>query len=1297
MQPLKDNYPVFEANQVLTNAHLNQVFGYLDEQQRLTRANLIGIGIVCGLEIRLDGAQGAIFLSRGCGVTSEGYLIMEPDDLALVAYRTYELPADIDYPAFKNGATSQQYPLWELFPAGEPNTTPLAEPAGFLDDKAVLLFLELKKAALRNCSPNNCNDKGSDVTVKVRRLLIGKTDLDSIIANANDASGDLEARLAAQLDLPDLRLPRFSVPNSQPVTSHDVLAAFLKIFSAGDLAAALGDALPRAYQAFQPILKEAYASDPFTGFMARFGFLDSAPASAEQVRFLPYYYDFFDDLIRAYDEFRWQGVDLLCACCPSEKLFPRHLMLGLLFPAGETDAPGYRHRFLPSAAIGDCERRTREVVLLFRRLVAMIERFTHTPALPPVKPSLIHIPVDSQIRITPSKLGDVALSEKAIPYYYQQTGEPPLYQLWNPEKTRRLRAHHNLGYRADEYTPAAPVFVTDPLHYSFESHNFLRIEGHLGKPYQAALHTLLALKNRYRLPIDIVALRTGAFDEDVEVDLDKEKCRFQDLETLYDTLREELLYTLCEGVIYLYGVPKKDAALTGGTPNHPLLKKYAPNFRYRQGTVGAWFEKYLALIQARPYIDIDQNKIYEWTALNVYCVLFNGTVDLPSENYAHVISIYYLTKLAEVLPDSLDALGYADFENKYQDLLGLIRYFRGEVANNIAEEFRQFIPQEELIDHFDHVLFSCKLAPIKALHEEQRRRIRDAKQKQFLGHFLQKHPGIQHKAGVPLGGTFVIVYHQVPKTVTLESPFIEFTGIDWTALNQNTAKALAGAINRLQFKKDILADSDVQLIFAELTGQMPLPEIRFDAGLLAGAAEDIIDATVDELIDGTVIADFYLPYLCCSECAPVQFTLPKTPPVFSVQIACTQANGTADVTVKPQGGTAPYSVNVDNSGYQLLGGALLLPVGMHTLAVRDAEGDESATQSFTIVAPMTLSEQSYDCLSGTNTYTSIIAVNGGTPPYSVNGVQLNGNSYQTPPIASGEKVLVIVTDQHGCAAEITVQHDCCDLPCNGLWRSCAYRLWLQPAEGEIRYDAYKPRSKAVLFRYNGKDFDLPLELVFIDVEDLNNNFHNVMQEAVNKLSEAIASKIGADKVVLSYDPKDNDTFALLRIDHFACETFTLQFDYSWAVPGLTHNLQVRYTNEAELEKAIFDGAIFTISSRPEAVVAKWIPAFDCNERNLCLNTQAVKQCGGASPKIDVKVEKIKNVGLLLTGESIDTQSDLIAAWVWDVPGNPGLLFQEGKTFAVPYAAIFTMPQVRLTVITFTGCFSSVLFNTDQWR
>lgn len=110
MEPTEksESYPVFEPNQVLSDVHLNQAFNYLDEQERLTRANLIGIGIICGLEIRLEvksQTEAIIRLSKGCGVTSEGYLVEEPEDVSLVSYREYKLPGDPDYPSFKDSSS----------------------------------------------------------------------------------------------------------------------------------------------------------------------------------------------------------------------------------------------------------------------------------------------------------------------------------------------------------------------------------------------------------------------------------------------------------------------------------------------------------------------------------------------------------------------------------------------------------------------------------------------------------------------------------------------------------------------------------------------------------------------------------------------------------------------------------------------------------------------------------------------------------------------------------------------------------------------------------------------------------------------------------------------------------------------------------------------------------------------------------------------------------------------------------------------------------------------------------------
>ena len=53
------------------------------------------------------------------------------------------------------------------------------------------------------------------------------------------------------------------------------------------------------------------------------------------------------------------------------------------------------------------------------------------------------------------------------------------------------------------------------------------------------------------------------------------------------------------------------------------------------------------------------------------------------------------------------------------------------------------------------------------------------------------------------------------------------------------------------------------------------------------AVKKIIIDAVNELADGTVIADFYLPYLYNSGATPVQFVLPKVKPSFTYAIGCT--------------------------------------------------------------------------------------------------------------------------------------------------------------------------------------------------------------------------------------------------------------------------------------------------------------------------------------------------------------------------------------------------------------------------
>ncbi|MBO2011556.1 hypothetical protein [Hymenobacter negativus] len=1481
MQALQDNYPVFEANQVLTNAHLNQVFDYLDEQERLTRANLIGIGIVCGLEIRLETTAGVstIHLSHGCGVTSAGYLILEPEDVDLVAYRdNYTVPPEPGYAPFLDPITHAQYPLWELFPAGEPNVKPLATPANFLQDKAVLLFLELKKEDLRNCSPINCDDKGASVTVTVRRLLVTLSDLAKIIAAANQlvpnlTGADLETALLARLNLPDLRLPRFDVPNTKPITSGEVLTGFHAAFYENKLVQNTAAALTAAYTAFRPVVEMLYATNPFAGFTASFGFLDAAPTTTAQVRFLQYYYDFFGDLLQAYDEFRWKGAELLCACCPDEDLFPRHLMLGALVPTAITNPGIYRQRFLGSAAVSGCEEQTQELRQLFRRLVEMVERFTNTPPLTPANAST------EQIRCVPSKLADVPLSDKAIPYYYLQTGTTPLFQLWNPLKTRRNRANQNLSYRAAEYQPTPPPFVTNPLRYDLEPYNFLRVEGHLGKNYQSALGILLALKERNRLPIDIIALRTGAFDEKMTVDLTKESAHFQDLESLYDTLREEIMTALAEGARFFYGVMMPKGVDPAGVAKLPLLAKYAPGLPYQRGSVGAWFEKNLTTLLGLPYIDVDQTRVSDNTIWTVFCLLFQHAAAPQPEFYPHVVAIYYFEKLAEILPPSLSAVGFDDLENKYEDLLALARYFRSEAAANFPADLAKFLPQEDLIDQFDEVLYSAKLGALRALRDEYKRRLRELKQQQFLGYFLNKHPGIQHKAGVPMGGTFILVYHDDPDPVlslgastgfntALLGANINLTNVSTAAVGTANAlttqslgkrvgqsisepdqprlgqlrqlsdnelpaaaintEAMSAALGRISANEELSADPDVRLLLSRLTGSAPDRRTKLP-GKGGVSASKIIQQTVDELADGTIIADFYLPYLVSSG-GGVQFVLPKPPPTFMVTIGCTNADQQAEITLAPEGGMPPYSYKTDEAEFQPLKGSFLLSAGEHRVVVRDAEASESAPQTVKVTGQLAFGEASFECFGDNNeyvltaqitggtapytasrgsvtgnqymsdllpgnedveitisdsqqcsttqsfshsclpplafttqvgctsdkeaqvqilptggtapyqvrvdstngrfvaldgpltmavgthtvfvrdaagvvapaqsvvvgpplrlrttgfeceelaTYKATIVISGGQLPYLFNGQPLSGNELTTEPVASGQPVRVEVTDANNCTAELEVTHTCeepCNLPCEGKSRRCAYRLWVQPPVKGNEYEAYDTANSRVVLRYNGKEFGLPGSVIAMPTSGLNGDFANTVGGMIEQLNKAIAGEIGDGLIMLSYQPDEKDPFALLWIEHFVCETFSLSFDYLTATPQPLLPMNVEYTNEPDPSGAPFDGATFI--DRRARNPRTQVPAFNCSERDQCAHTKFEPLCKGTMPRAGITVDFPR-----FTGSVSGVTASNIVAWIWEfTTAQPGGTFFPGQ---IVTPSLSRDGRVRLTVITNRGCF-----------
>ena len=535
-------YIIFEPDQVLTNDHLNELFDYLDVQERLTRNKLIGIGIVCGLEI--DYQTETILISKGCGVTSKGYLIVL-EETAYGQYVPYTLPANPIYNPFIKQSTGKQYDLWRLLSEEdvkktEGRKTLIQQPNGFLNDKIVVLFLEASEIDLKNCDMQDCNEKGRKVEFAVRPLLIGRRDMEEIIIRQKKLSGedDLSDSYLERLGLREVALKRFDVKATPLSDAFDIYDAYLRCLDE-TVIKDVAEVYSQSYSIFRNVLEE-YTTNPFTNLQKDLLnrlelFKKSMPI------YIQYYYDFIDDLIKAYHEFREKSFTVITECCPDEDLFPMHLMLG----EATADTKDYlrspfRQYFISSPLFNHQRDLLSETRLLFDRMVQLTKNFFITQTNP-------RQPVP--IRITPSKWSQAPLSSRSIPYYYNINN---VARSWSVQKTQRGKSNHNLSYNADKYNALPPDNILNPLNYGIEPYNFYRIEGHIGHEFPTVLNTILSIRNSYRLPFDVIALKAGTDADNTEI---KYNCHFEDLETSFELIKKELACKAHEPLCLVAKIP----------------------------------------------------------------------------------------------------------------------------------------------------------------------------------------------------------------------------------------------------------------------------------------------------------------------------------------------------------------------------------------------------------------------------------------------------------------------------------------------------------------------------------------------------------------------------------------------------------------------------------------------------------------------------------------------------------------------------------------------------------------------
>ncbi|MBC7849221.1 MAG: PKD domain-containing protein [Chitinophagaceae bacterium] len=1005
-------YPVFEADQVLTNNHLNSLFDYIDQQNRLTRIKLIGSGIVCGLDI--NPSQTSINVTKGCALTSQGFLVTLCNSIYthFISYTAPSLPEHLQFIRQcedKNQNTSEYYKLFfsqEVFQlvqtenlddfTGDEQPVSLNQmPGDFLSKYVVVLFLEAEELNLKNCDTNDCNDKGSQMDFQVKALLVGKEVIDRI--NKRNGTGTVAKDSTI---FPALK--RYNVPAQRLSSASDVLNAFNNLTDKNTLTS-IAEALKECARRYQFLL----ANEDVTVFDTAFEDLSELKARILKTSpiLIQYFYDLLDDLIKAYNEFNDRARYVNSVCCMDEMLFPLHIMLGEANVDTSNTRSTYRQYFIFSPLFDSQHDSLGEVRSLFIRLKLLIAEFSLENMLGFER---------KDIRLTPSRYGKARLSDRCIPYYYNVDGESELLRHWSFSKTRRGEQNRNLSYNASTYANAFPI--TNPLLFDIEQNNFFRVEGHIGKHISSALTEIKTEQQQNNLPFEVVALSADYIGTLVRGE--EPQCVIQDLESDYRVLIAEFVCRLHDGLCIASGTKYTQGASLGsivGTLGNIFTNSLSlASATSSVATAGLATEAARIVLQPGAASAAEVAKIADEDKLILHSM---STISAAADHIyvSQLVNEFHLSKgyqrgttLLRLCNPPKGTLGNVYIENvrknngtfknpvlvrgtvpvspfhfelfEFIDRVeaAIAVLMSAELAELSTEQFKttyrrlethvanlrksSAVIKNEVAMTFD----SCIIERLEALKNEYLRRTAQYRLAKNFSYYFSKHGGVEHKAGVPKGGTLLLVYHEERKRQLFD--------VRSVLVNKEIGSILLKqfpALLKLSDDKDELESKTKDL---QLATQFREPELFLRANEVLGkyldecndipaARKEALRAIIKlppqaaptfKINDGTVIADFYIPYLCCSDCPPIAYILPTPPagPTLSLDRTkfCANDKTAFEIRVSPSGGKMTIDdkeIDSDQGVFFLTPAAF--KAGTHTIAY--TINGIKTTLTFEVIAP----------------------------------------------------------------------------------------------------------------------------------------------------------------------------------------------------------------------------------------------------------------------------------------------------------------------------------------------------------
>lgn len=885
-------YPVFEADQVLSQKDLNNVVSHLEEQDRITRKNLTGLGIVCGLELSYP-TESSVKISCGTAITSLGFQINWEEKL-FNHYHEYELSDQFlkpDYTRephlnaiFKHSAKYE--PIKKCFELLTPEAAAddkIVLTKEFLNDKLIVLLLEVTLIDQKNCVTTNCDDKGKRMEFNIRPLLIPL-----------EGNEELMAKYNPHTYYTKLSFPRYNVPYKEIITGSAVLDQFRKAYDPSYLVN-ISNAIAYAYNDFKDAFQTEINLPALQNCKTQ---IENTVNSYKTSINIQYLWDWISDIVHAYNEIADYKEVNPSVCCVNEGLFPFHVVLG---GRGE-EFGAYRTPFTATLNTSKKEQsKLKKLSILFERLAYIINSFSIERNVP--------------IKITPSLYGNTPLSDKAIPYYYSSI--PHLNTKWNPALTLKQQNDTIMSYHAYKGEYTGKEEIKTPLLFDIEPYNFFRVEGHIGKNYKTALKEITLIKDSNGLPFKITALNAVDF-VNREVDITKFDGRWDDLETDYDLARKRL-YNITEFVIN-------------------------------------WMDQRKNQLAQQNIISVQNIDNFKNILLQIKNLLTND--------------------LKEFLPN------FKSFYEIFKELNYVFLFHRWCIQ--LGRE-NLTVLAEDLIDRLDDINELFLEDPFTVIYEEAYTRWKKLYKDLFFSTFIKKHPGIEHKAGVTKGGTFVLVY--VDTSI--------FRAVAPPLLHANILATLKAYKTNINIESSIKQELEKSVKFVDYTSQLKTkPKMtsvtkcedeadNIKANLLELAKynleathtmemstfilenlKSVLEFDFRAVPQGTnyqqmVIADFFLPYACCGEGNTLEIKFEVNEPLsISLETLKFCNNDTNSYEIKLKGkfggtftGTGKDAVIQRSDKYFLQSGHSSLRQPKTYTLQYETDGEQSNVLEFEIFSP----------------------------------------------------------------------------------------------------------------------------------------------------------------------------------------------------------------------------------------------------------------------------------------------------------------------------------------------------------